>query len=74
MNYMNYESLPGWAFPIIIVVAIWTIFWKGAALWHAARKNNQKWFYILLIFNSLGILEIIYLYGIAKVKTNKLFK
>jgi hypothetical protein len=53
---------------------LWTLFWKGAALWHAARKDNRPWFFALLIINTLGILEIIYLFGIAKIKTDKLFK
>jgi methionyl-tRNA synthetase len=68
------NNLPTWTIPILIVAIIWTLFWKGAALWHAARTKNKLWFFILLLVNSLGILEVIYLFAFAKVKTDKLFK
>jgi len=32
------------------------------ALWHAARKGETYWFVALLIVNTAGILEILYLY------------
>lgn len=67
-------DLPMWSFPIIILIAAWTLFWKGAALWQAARRKNGGWFILLLVINSLGILELIYLFGFAKVKSDKLFK
>lgn len=67
-------SLPLWLVPLIFVLAIWTLFWKGTALWHAARKNHGAWFVILLLFNTVGILDMIYLFGIEKVKTDKLYK
>ncbi|MHB8913880.1 MAG: DUF5652 family protein [Minisyncoccota bacterium] len=47
--------------PLLIVLAIWTIILKGFALWHAARGSQKWWFIALLIVNTLGILEIIYL-------------
>ena len=47
--------------PILAIIALWTVVLKGFALWHAA-KNEQKWWFIaLLIINTLGILEIVYL-------------
>jgi len=47
--------------PLIIVVAVWTAIIKGYALWHAARNSQKKWFIALLVINTLGILEIVYL-------------
>lgn len=47
--------------PLLFLVAIWTIIIKGYALWHAARNGQKWWFIALLIINTLGILEIIYL-------------
>lgn len=47
--------------PIVIVIVLWTIILKGYALWHAARNNQKKWFIALLVVNTVGILEIIYL-------------
>ncbi|MFZ3043563.1 MAG: DUF5652 family protein [Minisyncoccia bacterium] len=47
--------------PIIFLAAIWTVVLKGFALWHAARGSQKWWFIALLVVNTLGILEIIYL-------------
>ena len=47
--------------PLILVVVLWTVALKGYALWHAARASQTGWFIALLVINTLGILEIIYL-------------
>lgn len=39
---------------------------KGIALWRAAQLNQRNWFIALLIVNTLGILEIIYLLFVSK--------
>ena len=52
-----------WLLPLII---IWSGIWKAIALWKSARRNDLVWFIILIIFNTLGILEIIYIFIIAK--------
>ncbi len=46
---------------IILAITIWTVFWKGLALWKSARDGNKYWFLVILIFNTSGFLEIIYL-------------
>ena len=46
----------------MLLLIAWTLYWKYRALWHAA-KNDEKWWFIgLLVINTLGILEILYLY------------
>jgi methionyl-tRNA synthetase len=47
--------------PLIIVAVLWTIVLKGFALWYAARGGQKGWFIALLIINTLGILELVYL-------------
>lgn len=47
--------------PLLIVVALWTVIIKGYALWHAARNSQKWWFIALLVINTIGILEVIYL-------------
>jgi methionyl-tRNA synthetase len=47
--------------PILLLVVLWTIILKGFALWHAARNSQKWWFIALLVINTLGILEIVYL-------------
>lgn len=51
---------------IVILVTIWAIVWKGWALWIAGRKNSPIWFVALLIINTLGILEILYIFIFSK--------
>ena len=53
---------------LFIAVLVWTIYWKGRALWLAARRSDVPWFILLLIINTLGILDIIYIYFIANFK------
>ena len=51
---------------ILFLIVIWTLFWKGYSLWTAIKNNQKGWFVILLIFNTIGILEIIYIFYVAK--------
>jgi hypothetical protein len=56
-----------------LVVMLWTIVWKGLALWHAARREERWWFLALLVLNTAGILEIVYLFAVAKMKVDELW-
>lgn len=56
---------------IFFVLAIWGSIWKGIALWKAARKNAIAWFIVLLVFNTVGILEILYIFLFAKMEKVK---
>ncbi|MCG7853991.1 MAG: DUF5652 family protein [Methanosarcinaceae archaeon] len=47
---------------IIIILVFWEIFWKGIALWKAARNSQKYWFVALLILNTAGILPILYIF------------
>lgn len=49
----------------IILLLAWTIPWKGVALWKAARNSHRWWFIILLVVNTLAILEIVYILGFS---------
>ena len=52
---------------IFIALYVWTIVWKGLALWRAAQLKQKIWFVIFMLpINTLGVLEIIYLFLIAK--------
>lgn len=46
----------------LILIILWSLPWKGVALWQAARNNQPAWFVALIIINTVGILEITYLY------------
>lgn len=47
---------------LMLPLIIWSMFWKGMGLWTAARREDTPWFVAILIVNSLGVLEILYLY------------
>ncbi len=59
-NFLNNHPV------VFIIFIVWTLFWKGLALWKAARLSHTRWFIIILVLNTIGILDIIYLYFIAK--------
>ncbi|MEK7530273.1 MAG: DUF5652 family protein [Patescibacteria group bacterium] len=62
-----YLGLDAWMVVVLIVVlALWSVVWKGWAMWLAARRTEKVWFILLLIINTAGILEIIYIFLIAK--------
>jgi hypothetical protein len=60
MEQQIHSMLP-WLIPIIIILAIWDTVWKLIAMWRAARNNHLAWFICIFIFNTLGILPIIYI-------------
>ena len=47
-----------WIIPLII----WSAVWKLIALWKAARNRQLVWFICLAIFNTAGVLPILYIY------------
>jgi hypothetical protein len=53
---------------ILWALFIWTYTWKGIALWRASQLHQRNWFIVMLVLFelTLGILEIIYLFGFAK--------
>lgn len=57
----------GWGW-IVLPILVWTLFWKGCALWIAVKNNKGWWFLAILVLNTAGILEIIYIFAIAKKK------
>lgn len=62
-------GIPAWA---IVIGLVWILVWKGFALWKSARLNQPIWFIVLLVINTLGILEIVYIYIFSKLKSNHL--
>lgn len=46
---------------LLTALIIWSLAWKGIALWKAGRNGQLPWFVVLLFINTLGLLEIIYI-------------
>jgi hypothetical protein len=51
-----------------VAIVAWTLAWKGAALWRAAKDDSRPWFITLLISNTAGILDSVYLFGVSAAK------
>lgn len=79
MNYMHYGYGLGagmdagfgwqmWVPPVLLLIVLWSLLWKGLALWRAANRGDKWWFIAFLILNTAGILEIIYLFVVTKAK------
>lgn len=53
---------PTFGIPLVVLVPlfIWSMAWKGVALWKCGKNNQLAWFVVLFIVNTLGILPIIY--------------
>jgi hypothetical protein len=46
---------------VAFILIIWSISIKGLGLWKASRNNQKYWFVAILVVNTLGILELVYI-------------
>jgi len=53
---------------ILVPLVIWELLWTGIGTWRAARNKQLYWFIAMLVINSVGILEIVYLLFFRKDK------
>ena len=56
-----YQQQPLWAVFVLFLIGVWTLVWEGLALWQSARHQQKKWFIVMFVVNTLGLLPIIYL-------------
>jgi hypothetical protein len=63
---MGFEQLFNQSPFLIFLLLAWTLPWKGVALWKAAHRNDQWWFIALLVLNTVGLLEILYIFLFSK--------
>lgn len=52
--------------PLVLLLVLWTLPWKGWALWIAARNRHTWWFIALLAINTVAILDIIYIFAVGR--------
>ena len=57
----SFHDLPVWLVIILGVAMLFDSVMKLIALWKSARNNHLAWFICLAIFNTVGILPIVYL-------------
>lgn len=57
---------------VFFAALIWALSWKAIALWRAARENRPGWFTAIFLIQSLGLLEITYIFLFSgKEKSNE---
>lgn len=68
INNYPFEFTPFWPAFVTLFVFIFLVDFvlRALSLWRAARANQSIWFIALLIFNTIGILPLIYLLFFSK--------
>ncbi|MCU0642070.1 MAG: DUF5652 family protein [archaeon] len=61
-------GIPLWA---VVVLIVWSLVWKGLSMWKAAKLDSKPWFIALLVLNTAGILDILYIYVFARFSKKK---
>ncbi len=46
---------------LILALMVIEMVLKGYSMWKSAQAHHKWWFIVLLVFNTLGILPIVYL-------------
>lgn len=50
----------------ILLTLIWTLPWKGVALWKASRNEQKGWFIAILLTNTFALLDALYIFYFSK--------
>ena len=68
-QYLTNESqITSMGLALFVILMIWSLVWKGLALWKSAQLGKKWWFVALLLVNTLGILEMLYIFVFSKIK------
>lgn len=49
----------------MIVLIVWSLAWKAASLWRAAKDDSKPWFATLFVANTGGILDALYIFKLS---------
>ena len=66
MNNFYSAFLGNTRYWLVGLLMLWTLPWKGWALWRAAQRKEKAWFVALLVLNTVGLLEILYVFVFSK--------
>ena len=51
---------------VLVLISLWVLPWKGYALWKAAQNKSAGWFLVLLLIQTLAVLDILYIFVFSK--------
>ena len=60
-NMLNIPKEETWFVVLCVWLAIWDLIRKWIALYKAGQKSHLVWFIVIFLFNTCGILPIVYL-------------
>ncbi|VVB83865.1 Uncharacterised protein [uncultured archaeon] len=61
----------GISIALLVIIILWTFIWKIAALIKAAKNRSAGWVIVFALINTVGILEILYIFVFSKIKPLK---
>ncbi len=56
-----FQDFPVFLIPLFVFLSIWESIWKAIALYRAGGNKDLAWFILIFIFNTVGILPIVYI-------------
>lgn len=57
--------------PWFWLAIVWSIAWKAWALWRAAKNNDLIWYLVMMVVNTLGLIEIVYIFLFSNKKLGR---
>ena len=58
---LSYLGLAPAMIAVLVLVSIWDGIWKAIGLWKSGTQKQLGWFICIFLFNTVGLLPIIYL-------------
>ncbi|MFH1290831.1 MAG: DUF5652 family protein [Nanoarchaeota archaeon] len=60
----SFSSLPWW----VVLISIWDLVWRAFAIWKSTNRNQPIWSVAFLLFQTVGILPILYIFLFSEMK------
>ena len=65
------NEIPQEYYIFFIIIGLFELVLKGIALWQAAKRGEKGWYISILVFNTVGLLPLIYILFFSKKDVNK---
>ncbi len=72
-NYLtNLSSSLGIGLVTLIgIIVLWDLAWRCAAVWKSTKNNQPIWSIAFVLFQTIGILPIFYIFVFSKINLKK---
>jgi hypothetical protein len=54
---------------LLAVITIWDLAWRCVAVWKSTKENKPVWSIVFVLFQTIGILPILYIFVFSKMKS-----